>query len=270
MTVAIRVGLRGGDGRRRRARDARDPGARCRARRGARPPRPARTPGRSSWPACSRPGVSQILFTLSVREVGASRTSVTVGAAPLVARRDRVHLSRRAGAACRSSSGRSRSSPAGSLLAAERDRPEHLRARGLVFAPARRCSSRCATTSSARSTPMANPETAAAATIARRHARRGALRRASSRRGASCAGCARRAALRALATSASSRRTSRAASRSSRRSSRPSRSGASGSRRCSSAQRAAWGGGSRSGAVLVVAGGVLIGVSADSRRCRRI
>ena len=31
------------------------------------------------------PGLSQILFTLSIREVGASRTSVTVGSAPLFA-----------------------------------------------------------------------------------------------------------------------------------------------------------------------------------------
>jgi drug/metabolite transporter (DMT)-like permease len=81
------------------------------------------------------PGASQILFTLAVQEVGASRTSVVVGGAPLVAvlialvllgeplRRPLVigALAIVAG---------------GVLLAAERDRPGHLRARGLLFAAA--------------------------------------------------------------------------------------------------------------------------------------
>src|SRR5581483_9057794 len=54
------------------------------------------------------PGGSQILFTLAVKEAGASRTSVAVGGAPVVA--------------------------GGVLLAAERDRPGHVRPLGLVYA----------------------------------------------------------------------------------------------------------------------------------------
>jgi drug/metabolite transporter (DMT)-like permease len=79
------------------------------------------------------PGGSQILFTLGVREIGASRTSVAVGAAPLVAvaialvflgEPLRVPLVVGALAVV----------AGGVLLAAERDRPGHLRARGLAFA----------------------------------------------------------------------------------------------------------------------------------------
>jgi drug/metabolite transporter (DMT)-like permease len=79
------------------------------------------------------PGASQILFTLGVREIGASRTSVTVGAAPLVAvaialvflgEPVRVPLVIGALAVV----------AGGVLLAAERDRPGHLRSRGLLFA----------------------------------------------------------------------------------------------------------------------------------------
>ena len=83
------------------------------------------------------PGGSQILFTLAVREVGASRTSVIVGGAPLVA----VAIAlvaldeplRR-----RSSSARSAIVAGGVLLAAERDRPQQFRRIGLVYAAARR------------------------------------------------------------------------------------------------------------------------------------
>jgi drug/metabolite transporter (DMT)-like permease len=79
------------------------------------------------------PGISQILFTLSVREVGASRTSVTVGAAPIFALAiaftflgEPVRTPLVAGALAIVAGG--------VLLAGERDRPEHLRARGLAFA----------------------------------------------------------------------------------------------------------------------------------------
>ena len=79
------------------------------------------------------PGASQILFTLGVREIGASRTSVTVGAAPLVAVAialvflgEPVHVPRVIGALAVVAGG--------VLLAAERDRPGHLRSRGLLYA----------------------------------------------------------------------------------------------------------------------------------------
>jgi drug/metabolite transporter (DMT)-like permease len=79
------------------------------------------------------PGASQILFTLGIREIGASRTSVTVGAAPLVAvaialvflgEPVRVPLVIGALAVV----------AGGVLLASERDRPGHLRGRGLLYA----------------------------------------------------------------------------------------------------------------------------------------
>jgi uncharacterized membrane protein len=79
------------------------------------------------------PGGSQILFTLAVREIGASRTSVAVGAAPLAAvvialvfLGEPVRAPLLLGAlavVC-----------GGVLLAAEKDRPGHLRARGLLYA----------------------------------------------------------------------------------------------------------------------------------------
>jgi drug/metabolite transporter (DMT)-like permease len=79
------------------------------------------------------PGLSQILFTRSVAEVGASRTSVTVGTAPLFALAiaftfldEPVEASLVAGALAIVAGG--------TLLAAERGRPGHLRARGLLFA----------------------------------------------------------------------------------------------------------------------------------------
>ncbi|HVU77334.1 MAG TPA: DMT family transporter [Gaiellaceae bacterium] len=79
------------------------------------------------------PGLSQVFFTLGIREIGASRASVTVGSAPLVAvvialvflgEPVRVPLLVGAGAIV----------AGGVLLAAERDRPGHLRARGLLLA----------------------------------------------------------------------------------------------------------------------------------------
>jgi drug/metabolite transporter (DMT)-like permease len=110
------------------------------------------------------PGGSQILFTLAVREIGASRTSVAVGAAPLVAvaialvfldEPLRVPLLLGAVAVV----------GGGILLAAERDRPGHLRARGLLYAAA------AATLFATRDNIVralhahAKPETAAAATL---------------------------------------------------------------------------------------------------------
>jgi drug/metabolite transporter (DMT)-like permease len=79
------------------------------------------------------PGGSQVLFTLAVREIGASRTSVALGAAPLVAVAialvflgEPVKAPLIVGAVAVVSGG--------VLLAAEKDRPGHLRARGLLYA----------------------------------------------------------------------------------------------------------------------------------------
>jgi drug/metabolite transporter (DMT)-like permease len=79
------------------------------------------------------PGCSQVLFTLSVREAGPSRTSVTVGAAPLLAVAiafaflgEPVRTLLVLGAlsiVC-----------GGIVLASERDRPDHVRAVALLFA----------------------------------------------------------------------------------------------------------------------------------------
>jgi len=92
---------------------------------------------RGAWPflvaGAFAPGVSQVLFTLAVKEVGASRTSVVVGAAPLVAVAialgflDEPLRAPLAVGALSIVAG-------GVLLAAERDRPEHLRALGLAYA----------------------------------------------------------------------------------------------------------------------------------------
>jgi drug/metabolite transporter (DMT)-like permease len=79
------------------------------------------------------PGISQLLFTLAIREVGASRTSVVAGVAPLFAvaiafvflgEPVRVLLILGGVAIV----------GGGIVLAAERDRPGHLQARGLLFA----------------------------------------------------------------------------------------------------------------------------------------
>ena len=79
------------------------------------------------------PGASQILFTLGIREIGASRTSVTVGAAPLVAVAialvflgEPVQVPLVIGALAVVAGG--------VLLASERDRPGHLRGRGMLYA----------------------------------------------------------------------------------------------------------------------------------------
>jgi drug/metabolite transporter (DMT)-like permease len=110
------------------------------------------------------PGGSQLLFTVAVREIGASRTSVTVGSAPLVAVAiallflgEPLRLPLVVGAVAVVGGG--------VLLAAERDRPGHLRARGLLLAAA------AAVLFAARDNVVralhgdAAPETAAAATL---------------------------------------------------------------------------------------------------------
>src|SRR6478609_376595 len=110
------------------------------------------------------PGGSQLLFTLAVAEIGASRTSVAVGAAPLVAVAIALIFL-----------GEPLQAPlllgaiaivaGGILLAAERDRPGHLRARGLLYAAG------AATLFATRDNVVralhghASPETAAAATL---------------------------------------------------------------------------------------------------------
>jgi drug/metabolite transporter (DMT)-like permease len=81
------------------------------------------------------PGASQILFTLAVREAGPSRTSVVVGAAPLVAvaialiALDEPLRTPLAAGAILIVAG-------GAALATERTRPEHVRRVGLLFAAA--------------------------------------------------------------------------------------------------------------------------------------
>jgi drug/metabolite transporter (DMT)-like permease len=110
------------------------------------------------------PGASQILFTLAVREVGASRTSVTVGGAPLVAVAIAViFLGEPLGWPV--AAGALGVVAGGVLLGAERDRPGHLRAIGFAFAAAG------ATLFAIRDNLVrdlhahANPESAAAATL---------------------------------------------------------------------------------------------------------
>jgi drug/metabolite transporter (DMT)-like permease len=110
------------------------------------------------------PGGSQILFTLAIREVGASRTSVTVGGAPLVAVAIAViFLGEPLGLPL--AVGALGVVAGGVLLGAERDRPAHLRAIGFAFAAA------AATLFAIRDNLVrdlhahANPESAAAATL---------------------------------------------------------------------------------------------------------
>jgi drug/metabolite transporter (DMT)-like permease len=79
------------------------------------------------------PGLSQLLFTLAVRDAGPSRTSVTVGTAPLfsvviaLALLDEPFKAAVVLGAVLIVAG-------GILLVGERDRPDHVRAIGLAFA----------------------------------------------------------------------------------------------------------------------------------------
>ncbi len=110
------------------------------------------------------PGVSQILFTLAIRETGAARTSVVVGGAPLVAVTIAIAF---LGEPVRAPLllGALAVVAGGLLLAAERSRPGHLRARGLALAAG------AATVFATRDNLVralhghARPETAAAATL---------------------------------------------------------------------------------------------------------
>jgi drug/metabolite transporter (DMT)-like permease len=79
------------------------------------------------------PGGSQLLFTRAIREVGASRTSVTVGGAPLVAVAIALIF---LGEPFRTPLivGALAVVAGGALLAAERDRPGHLRPFGFALA----------------------------------------------------------------------------------------------------------------------------------------
>jgi drug/metabolite transporter (DMT)-like permease len=110
------------------------------------------------------PGCSQVLFTLAIREVGASRTSVAAGAAPLVTVSialvfldEPLRLPLALGALAIVGGG--------VLLAAERDRPDHFRALGLLFA-AGACVAFAVRDNIARAMHTdATPETALAATL---------------------------------------------------------------------------------------------------------
>jgi drug/metabolite transporter (DMT)-like permease len=110
------------------------------------------------------PGCSQVLFTLSVREAGPSRTSVTVGAAPLVAVAialvfldEPVRTMLILGALA--------IVVGGVLLAVERDRPEHVRALALFFAVGATVCFAVRDNIVRALHAHANPETAAAATL---------------------------------------------------------------------------------------------------------
>ncbi len=79
------------------------------------------------------PGISQFLFTLAISEVGASRTSAAAGTAPLFALAIAfvfLHEPVRGGLVL----GGVAIVGGGAILASERSRPAHLRARGLLYA----------------------------------------------------------------------------------------------------------------------------------------
>lgn len=79
------------------------------------------------------PGISQVLFTLAIRDAGASRTSATVGTAPLFAVCFAVVLLDEPLAAG-IAAGAALIVAGGVLLAGERDRPEHVKVVGFAFA----------------------------------------------------------------------------------------------------------------------------------------
>ncbi len=243
----------------RRARDAR---RRVRGR--PRAPRSSATTTADAWKfflaGLLAPGLSQILFTRSIEEAGASRTSVTVGAAPLFALAIAFTLLGepvQAGARRRRGRDRRRRHPARRRARPSRPpagaRPP-LRAR-------RRRPLRRPRQHRARAAHRGQPRDGRRGGAARRHPRRRSFRRGACRRGASCGASRRRACCSASPISACSRRTSAAASRSSRRSSRPSRSGASALAALVFGRSEGVGRRVIFGAAAIVAGGVLIGLS---------
>ena len=210
------------------------------------------------------PGCSQLLFTLAVRDAGPSRTSVTVGTAPLFSVAIALVLLNepaKAGVIA----GAILIVTGGILLVREPGRPEHVKWIGLGYALAATIifAVRDNLVRHLSLDTGVEPALAAAcdALRRRRHRRRLAARLAAA---APDDGLPRlrpcRESSSASPTSASSRPTTAAASRSSRRSSRRSRSGASRSRRCCCAGTSSSARASSAGAALVVVGGVLIGV----------
>ena len=163
MTVALRLGLRGAPGAAGATLATVIPAALVALVAAA-----VRHDLRHAWPflltGLLAPGGSQILFTLAVREIGASRTSVAAGAAPLVAVAIAIVF---LGEPVRAPLllGALAVVAGGVLLAAERDRPGHLRARGLLYAAG------AATFFATRDNVVralhahASPETAGAATL---------------------------------------------------------------------------------------------------------
>jgi drug/metabolite transporter (DMT)-like permease len=91
----------------------------------------------NAWPfvlaGLLAPGIAQILFTFAVRDAGASRTSVTVGTAPLFAVATAlVFLDEPLVAGLLA--GAALIVTGGILLASDRARPEHFKRVGLLFA----------------------------------------------------------------------------------------------------------------------------------------
>ncbi|HEX7084150.1 MAG TPA: DMT family transporter [Gaiellaceae bacterium] len=162
MTVAVRLGLRGGAAAETALATMLPALVVCLV--GA----AVRLDVHGAWPfllaGLLAPGGSQILFTLALREIGSSRTSVTVGAAPLVAVTvailfldEPLRLPLALGAVLVVGGG--------VLLASERRRPEHLRTLGYAFA-ASACVLFAVRDDLVRALHgHASPETAAAATM---------------------------------------------------------------------------------------------------------
>ena len=134
------------------------------------------------------PGCSQILFTLSIREAGASRTSVAVGDGAAVRASRSRSSSSTSRSRCRSSLGALAIVGGGVALAAERDRPGHLRLRGPASSrSARRCCFAVRDNLVRALHAHASPETAAAATLLAGALVALAVRASPADRGASCA-----------------------------------------------------------------------------------
>ncbi len=184
------------------------------------------------------PGGSQLLFTLAVRDAGPSRTSVTVGTAPLFSVAIALALldePAKAGVIL----GAILIVVGGILLVREPGRPEHVKWIGLGFALAATIifAVRDNLVRHLSLDTEVEPALAAAATLSPRADSRslsGCSSRGDGFRSPGCARSPRPASASASPTFASSRRITVAPSRSSRRSSRRSRSGAWASQRSSS------------------------------------